>query len=154
MGCTTSHFLSFLFFFSYLISISVVSRQLLEHMLRPLAKIYPMEWRSVLVDFGTPPTEHLFIRVSFCSRLACVSEVKITLISQFHKIRVVPKLNHHRYTANGVFVILSEINHISLFTRLFLFTANTNIMFSIYCTKQLKISGKSFVFAVYRKRLS
>ncbi|XP_015766712.1 PREDICTED: proteasome activator complex subunit 4-like [Acropora digitifera] len=35
---------------------------LLEHMLRPLAKIYPMEWRSVLVDFGTPPTEHLFIR--------------------------------------------------------------------------------------------
>jgi len=21
-----------------------------------------MEWRSVLVDFGTPPTEHLFIR--------------------------------------------------------------------------------------------
>mgnify|MGYP000055451342 FL=1 len=32
-------------------------------MLRPLAKIYPMEWRSVLVDFGTPPTEHLFIRV-------------------------------------------------------------------------------------------
>jgi len=38
-------------------------KQLLEHMLRPLAKIYPMEWRSVLVDFGTPPTEHLFIRV-------------------------------------------------------------------------------------------
>ncbi|CAH3144364.1 unnamed protein product [Porites evermanni] len=35
---------------------------LLEHLLRPLAKIYPMEWRSVLVDFGTPPTEHLFIR--------------------------------------------------------------------------------------------
>jgi len=35
---------------------------LLEHMLRPLAKICPMEWRSVLVDFGTPPTEHLFIR--------------------------------------------------------------------------------------------
>lgn len=37
--------------------------KLLEHLLRPLAKIYPMEWRSVLVDFGTPPTEHLFIRV-------------------------------------------------------------------------------------------
>ncbi|XP_068688324.1 proteasome activator complex subunit 4-like isoform X1 [Montipora foliosa] len=35
---------------------------LLEHMLRPLAKIYPVEWRSLLVDFGTPPTEHLFIR--------------------------------------------------------------------------------------------
>lgn len=32
--------------------------------MRPLAKIYPMEWRSVLVDFGTPPSEHLFIRVS------------------------------------------------------------------------------------------
>ena len=43
---------------------SPLSLQLLEHMLRPLAKIYPMEWRSVLVDFGTPPTEHLFIRVS------------------------------------------------------------------------------------------
>jgi len=37
---------------------------LLEHMLRPLAMICPMGWRSVLVDFGTPPTEHLFIRVS------------------------------------------------------------------------------------------
>ncbi|PFX25214.1 Proteasome activator complex subunit 4B [Stylophora pistillata] len=35
---------------------------LLEHVLRPLAKIYPLEWRSVLVDFGTPPAEHLFIR--------------------------------------------------------------------------------------------
>lgn len=35
---------------------------LLEHLLRPLAKIYPMEWRSILVDFGTPPSEHLFIR--------------------------------------------------------------------------------------------
>jgi len=29
---------------------------LLEHRLWPLTKIYPMEWRSVLVDFGTPPT--------------------------------------------------------------------------------------------------
>ena len=62
--------------FFYLINISLVSLQLLEHMLRPLAKIYPMEWRSVLVDFGTPPTEHLFIRVT---ELSYVSYVRMAL---------------------------------------------------------------------------
>ena len=81
--CATSNSY-FFFYFIYLISISLVSLQLLEHMLRPLAKIYPMEWRSVLVDFGTPPTEHLFIRVRFCTRLTCVSQVRITSISPYH----------------------------------------------------------------------
>ena len=63
--------------------------QLLEHMLRPLAKIYPMEWRSVLVDFGTPPTEHLFIRVrnqSFCTVFClevCCNDCRIIGFSAF-----------------------------------------------------------------------
>ncbi|KAK3731823.1 hypothetical protein QZH41_020179, partial [Actinostola sp. cb2023] len=41
---------------------ATVSAKLLENLLRPLSYIYPLEWKSVLEDFGQSPAEHLFIR--------------------------------------------------------------------------------------------